>query len=609
MFRPFPAPAAVAMLLLCLLGLHANAAGLDARLDRTKVAEGEAVLLSLRAEGQGNGGPDLAPLARDFDILNRGHSSSFQVINGRSSSSSEWRITLMPKRLGELEIPALRMGKAASRALTLEVVPAAQAAASGEAPPVVVEVEAAPTQPYVQAQVSYTVRVLSRVPLRQPQLSAPDVQEAIVERLGEDKEYETYRDGHNYRVLERRYAIFPQRSGELQIAAPLLSARIVESGKASNGIRQHLFGGRDPFARFDGLLIGDPLAAPGSGGQTRPIRLRGRQISLEVSPQPAGTATPWLPAEEIGLEEHWAPDPPVFRVGEPVTRSIAISARGVAGSQLPDLPLQPQPGVSIYPDKPQIMSRAESGSLLARKLVKAAIVPSMTGTLTLPAIALEWFDTKLGQVRVARLPAREIEVLPGTANGDMPLAGSPTTPDEQSARGYGARGLPAETARAGAQPVTGDDDWWRWIALLFLAAWLLSTVMWWRARSTPGAVPVAPVRKTDVAAVDLRTALRDVERACGDNDARGARQSLLDWAAARWPEDPPGRLEVMVARLPDAARAPLIGLDRALYADQGGVWQGEQSWRQLSPLLKAAVRDAARRNDVTGLPPLYPGGA
>ncbi|MEZ5581408.1 MAG: hypothetical protein R3F37_00205 [Candidatus Competibacteraceae bacterium] len=76
-----------------------------------------------------------------------------------------------------------------------------------------IEVQAEPADPYVQAQVQYTVRLLFAVPLLDGSLDAPQPANAVVERLGDDVSYETQRNGRRYRVIERRYALFAQRSG------------------------------------------------------------------------------------------------------------------------------------------------------------------------------------------------------------------------------------------------------------------------------------------------------------------------------------------------------------------------------------------------------------
>jgi hypothetical protein len=294
-------------LLYLLLGLSlaapALAAGLEAELDRTRIAEGDTLILSLTAPGDALGTPDLGPLAQDFDVLNQSQSSQMRIINGATSRSRQWQLVLAPKRSGRLTIPALSLGGARSQPLTLEVLPAAQAAKLGEARPVLVETEVDTKLPYVQGQVVYLVRILSRVPLRQASLTDPKAGDALVERLGADRSSTTQRDGQRYQVIERRYALFPQHSGPLTIEAPVLAAAIPDQGGRRPGARDRAFG-RDPFADMDAFFGKDPFADLGGLlEQTRPVQVRGQDLTLTVRPQPDGTPSPWLPADSLQLTE------------------------------------------------------------------------------------------------------------------------------------------------------------------------------------------------------------------------------------------------------------------------------------------------------------------
>jgi hypothetical protein len=602
-----------------LFSLDAIGAGVDARLDRAKVAEGETVLLTLSTAGEGTGSPDLSPLAEDFDVLNQGQSTRLQIVNGRTSSSREWQIVLAPKRVGQLRVPALDLGGALSEPLTLEVLPAAQAAKTGSPRPVLLEVEVSPDKPYVQGKVIYTVRLLSRLPLRQATLTDPSAGNAIIERLGEDKHYDTDRDGKIYQVIERRYAMFPQHSGELQIDPPLLSAKIPERGQEGPSLRERFFGGRDLFPNFDRIFGSDPFAEMGDiFEQTRPMQLRGRDVTLDVQPQPAGTPTPWLPAESLTLSEVWSPNPPEFRVGEPVTRTITITARGVTAAQLPDLTQHTVPEINVYPDKMQVETRADGDTLVAHKVLKAALVPSTPGRFTLPEIKLNWWDTESDKLQVARLPAREIQVLPGAAGAAAAMS-APKQATTPSTTALESASAPARIETAKATGSTGAwastiqairaTPCWSWLTSAFALAWLISTGLWWRARSTRPAVTVTAGETRTAAQPDAGEALHQFELACRNDDAKSARQALLDWAAARWPDRRLRRLEDLAQRLPPEAARPLSELDRYLYAGSAQSGNGTNAWRQLAPLLRKVAKSADRKAPDTPLPPLYPQGA
>ncbi len=223
-------PAGLFLILLGFLSIaQALAAGLDAQIDRARLAEGESLLLTLSGPGDVWGTPDTAVLARDFAVQNQGQGTSTVMTNGRVTTTREWRFLLTPKASGRFTIPAMRLGELESLPIAVEVLPAAQAAQVGEPPPARLEAELDRDQVYVQGQVIYTLRVLLRPQVQNASLEDTQAEGIQIERLGEDRVTETQRDGLRYRVVERRYALLPQHSGAIEILAPVLSAAVPES--------------------------------------------------------------------------------------------------------------------------------------------------------------------------------------------------------------------------------------------------------------------------------------------------------------------------------------------------------------------------------------------
>lgn len=601
----------LALLVTLLMGVlgsqAAKAAGLEAQLDRLRIGAGETVNLLLSASGDTKGDPELAPLTRDFDLLNRSESSQVQIVNGRTTSKRQWQLLLAPKRSGKLVVPAINLGSAASQPLTLEVLPPGQSP-SGVAQTLMLETSATPQQPYVQGKVIYTVNLLTRVPLSQASLTEPDVENAVIERLGEDEQSVTYRDGVRYQVVSRRYAIFPQVSGAMKIVSPLLEARVNEPNRrGGNDLRDRFFGGQDPFAGMGSVF-----------SSTRPVRLRGEPVELEVQPQPAGAASPWLPAESVSLSETWSPDGAEFRVGEPITRTIVITAQGVSANQLPDLTPQVPDGISVYTDRPQTETRAEGETLVAQKVLKSAYVPSREGSITLPEVTLTWWDTRANQQKVARIASQTIEVQPGVAVSTaatappMPVLEESDATPQLSPSGVAGEAVSKRNSVESASAPPSSSGWlpwpaglWPWLSGFFAIAWLVTLLLWLRVRGHVNALPVSAVVKT--APPDPRVALKQLRKACESGQPRAALSALLAWGQATWPNDSPKRLDQLMRRLPTVAAQQLGQLDRNLYAPDAASWDGKSAWKALEPALREVNRSAERgsSSQVEALPPLY----
>lgn len=430
----------------------------------------------------------------------------------------------------------------------------AGAAAPPAQPPIFIEVQAEPQNPYVQSQVLYTVRVLYTLTLLEGSLEAPALPQAEVERLGEDGAYETVRDGRNYRVIERRYALFPQTSGVLTIPSVQLHGRIRADAGAHLGAVSE---------------------------QIRPIQLSSEPVILEVRPRPPGYAGAyWLPSTGLSLQESWPEQPAVWRVGEPVAWVMTLVAQGLDAAQLPDLSLPENDAVRLYPDRPVAQNRITGQGVVGYREQRLALIPLRAGELRLPEVRLSWWDTTHDREQTATLPARAVTVLPAAPP-------APTPPPEFSL----AAAPPALVGKSA-------DPFWPGVVLLLLGLWLGTLLAWRRAhrRQTPAAV--ADARRSS--ASPGRQALR---QACRANDPAAAAAALLKWAADTWPEPLPRTLLALAERLPGDSAA-VRELDRALYAPAPPAWQGDALWRAVQSGLLQPPPTALPQQDL--LPPLYP---
>lgn len=191
-------------------------ADVQATLDRNTIYDGDTVTLIIEAAGsdQDAGDPDLSALEKDFHILGTSTSRQIQISNGRRSDKQQWRVELDPKHIGEVSIPAIPVGTTSTAPLILRIEEAPTSVADGGEQPVFLqmEIDDSDTNPFVQQQVRLTLRLLYRLPLVEGNFYNPQPQHAVVERLGEDRQYQTTVNGQAYQVIERHYAIFPEKA-------------------------------------------------------------------------------------------------------------------------------------------------------------------------------------------------------------------------------------------------------------------------------------------------------------------------------------------------------------------------------------------------------------
>ena len=551
---------------LALAAVLLNAAGpldaaVQAQLDRNRITEGETVTLTVRTDDpRQNLDTDFSELEKDFEILDRRSETQLSIINGQQTAIVRLLLTLEPRAAGKAVIPTLVFGTDRTQPITVRVDPAPEPE-PGAQPPVFIEVEVVPKEGpyYVHAQLGLIVRVFYRQNLTEAAISQPEPTPAAV-RLMQETPYQAERGGERYRVLERNYAVFPERSGELTIPPMQLSGRLVD--RRSSSVWQPSVRGRR-------------------------IQVESEDLKLTIEPRPAAfSGSDWQPAREYRLTQQVSSGD-TLRVGEPVTRTVMVDAVGLEENMIAEPAWPDVPAVRIYPDQPQGITRDDGQWVLGHKEFRYAVVPETEGDLVLPEIRVQWWDTQADRERTAVLDAYTIQVLPSQlAPPAAPHAGAETlvTPAVPPADGL------------------VNPGYWRWLTMLFALLWLATIAAWAvRAnRARPPAGPPVPENQAE--------ALARLERACHSGDPRKARRALQHWLRERRPMAGDGSVLEFAAGLEDAAlRQCIYDLDACGFrpgsgnAGDGG-WDGRTFWRHFTEWRKRAQQaDAARRPALTDL--------
>ncbi len=598
-------------------------AAVSASLSSNPVYEGDTVVLDIETDGQVSAEPDLSGLKADFDILSNSQSHQVSIINGRRSEKRGWKVVLKPKRVGRLSVPAISVGGEKTRPLKLEVKPIPPEVAKRMAEHLFVETELEPVGhgPYVQQQLRLRVRLYYDIDLLEGELSNPAPNgDVVLERLGEDRRYTDVRAGKRYHVIERTYALFPERSGVLKIPSVTFEGRAASRGnrrRASRGrswMEQFLNGrgipdvfandpffNRDPFS--DGFFAGAPLGDPG-----RRVSAHSKPMTLKVKPRPKTyRGKHWLPAEDLKLTDSWAQNPPQFRVGEPVTRTLVIEAKGLESSQLPQIEIPPMPGMEVYPEQPLNNDQVVGDWVVGRSEQTFAFVPSKAGRQVIPGIRLRWWDVNADKAREAVLPRWEIEVKPG-------VAGAVSSPPKVNKKVPGSAAAVQENKAASAPVAVEHRPWYRnrgWWAWLVLTGALLAAVLAWKWRPA-GREEAAAEEGADIPPGSRQEAVRTaaletLRKACADRDPRAAAHALLTLGRIEWADDPPLDLSQLAVRLAKG-QDEIADLNHALFAShEGGTWDGtalcERFGKGLAPL---KVQSSPAGASAAPLPPLYP---
>lgn len=527
------------MAVLLLVCFVAQAATVTARLDRDNAVVGETVTLILQTNDTKQSlDTDLAALEGDFDVLAQRSETQMSIVNGRKTAYARLVITLEPKRAGNLNIPALKFPGASSLPLTLKV-SVAPVLAAGEPEPVFIEVSVSPDAGpyYVLSQLGLMVRVFYQANLTEAAINPPAPAQASV-RLLDEVPYQAERNGAKYRVLERHYAIFPERSGTLTIPPIQLSGRLIER----------------PSGR---------LWQPAVRG--RRIRVASEPLQLEISPRPDEfTADNWLPARRITLSQKIS-DTETVHVGEPVTRTVILDAVGLEEHMLEEPAWPDMPDTRIYPDQPQGISRDDGKWVLGHKEFRYAIVPESAGELILPEIRLDWWDTVTHRQRTAVLPEHSITVLPSDLSPAAAVL--PAVADVMPGSDIGASG-----GQAGA---AGHAMLWKTATVAFALLWLMTLFYY---RRNPAVTLQAGTNGS--VSLDEKALVKQFRQACQKNDPSSARKDLAQWIRNYAPQPMRGSMRDFGAACGhQALQQGIAELDSSGFTDDGVVaWKGGALW-------------------------------
>lgn len=582
MVRWTPLPISLFFLCLFLYSTSSHAADFSIQVDRHPIPLNESFRLIFETEDSVDGSPDFQPLEQDFEILGKQQSSNLQLINGKRTLKTIWTLTLLAKKSGPHTIPAIAFGDDYSPERIIVVTEPEPIKPGQKTTDLFLEVDATPTETTVQAQIIYTVRFfrsvnISTASLTEPELSAND---AVVEKLGDDKKYETTRQGKRHLVVERRYAIFPQKSGHLTIAPVRLE---VQTGQQSN--------------RFFNSLFDDPF---GQRGQSK--RILSKSIELNINPIPSSFQnSSWLPAHRIQLTEKWSETPPQFKIGEPITRTLTLMADGLTSAQLPEIVKSQHSnptlsGLKQYPDQPTLNDQKESSGIIGIRQEKIALIPTHAGTITLPALEIPWWDTDSKTRQIARLPERTLIIPPLPKDKSTSLTPLPVAPQIQKAP------TPKTAAKDQPKPSLSFYDSYGFILTLFLAfGWAATALTWWIKRDN--VQQSIQTQKKELKPEKPEKWYTILKQACSKNDTEMCRSSLLSWAQLTWPEQTINTLNDLHQLNIQPLWSEVDRLNQCLFSPTPQTWQGDTLWKAIETCQKE-VRKKPKDSDKI-LPPLY----
>lgn len=456
-------------LLMCLISVSAHAATVYASVSKNKVVKNEVFQLTVVSDQKASGDDlDFRALDQDFFMSRPSFSSSMNIINGSRSNRSEWTVSLAANRLGVVTIPSFELHGAKTQPIAIQVTQDEQAPSSDDLVEVRSQLSRSTLYPNESALLKARL-IIKADPrrLQDPKIAPPTIDGMELKAASEPNQYQTVMDGIQVTIVDQDFRITASQAGDFTLTEPSLQGALIY-GSSYNG-----------------------------GTRILPLKTTPKTYTIHVEPKPADYQGTWLPTSQLTLREQWldSQGKPITgnryatKVGDSITREVTVQVTGLTQEQLPNIHLTYPDSVRVYDEKPQFAT-LDNGDVTMT--LKQVLIPRQTGDITLPKVAMQWWDTVTKAQKTASADGLTLNV----------AAGEPSTVTAST---------PLHAAPAQVQTVTVNDaGFWPYLTALFALLWLLTLGLAWRWKSSSSVTQQAPVSPADLSAyAQLQQALKN----------------------------------------------------------------------------------------------------
>jgi hypothetical protein len=291
----------------------------------------------------------------------------------------------------------------------------------------VVEVE--PDRAVVGQQILYRLRILRRRDVIEldweENLSFPGFRAEWLPGISRGDSVD--RQGESYRVFEERRALFPVRSGALEIPSAGLHCATAEAQERV----------RIPAARVEVAALPAAPQPPGFSGLVGPV-----EAAVTVTPRSVALG------ETVRISVLIQGPANVWEAGSPLSGAFSL------------------PEAELF-RKPRSLARDAGRQLSLRRYFNYDLVPRREGAIRIPEIRIPYYDPKTRGFDQVVLPGSEIRVTPAAAGiadagQGRNASGARLEPEEREAVGGGLGALELAAGLAAAIAVVGFGLLRRW---------------------------------------------------------------------------------------------------------------------------------------------------
>jgi len=298
-------------------------------------------------------------------------------------------------------------------------------------------------QAWLRQQLAWHMTVFSTYPfIGAPHVRLPDFDGFDVLKVDADISGERVMHGRRVFAASWHALLFPRRAGNLRIARPVVSARLLQM------VKTHRFAAGNPNFDAGEKRVHEKIIT----GSERHIRVRALPV-----------VAAHLPVGRLEISSD-IPDPHAY-VAEPLTWSIHLTGKNMRKNDLPDLRkrLALDDSFAAIREKPIVTMHKDKHHTTVEALYRMVLSPSRQGELRLPGMDEPFFNPDNGRVEHVSFAPRILTVLPR----------------RKSARNEGFElGGAGASRHARTRMDVGASVRWKGLAIGMFVLWLLTLAAW-----------------------------------------------------------------------------------------------------------------------------------
>ncbi len=384
-----------------------SAESIQISVDKNQLENGELLKLSIEViDGEDFAKVDLSPLESNFEIISGpSQQTNIQWVNGQMTSIKTLSWTILPKKSGDVIIPALSGYVGDRRFKGKKIKIKVGEISEDKSNEVFIAAEIDKENAYLGEQITLTYKLYKRVDVNIAgidQFQMPNFKGFWVEELFTPQrlQYQSKKiriNGVDYQVANLgQRALFPIASDDHII--PSVKVKVQLEVKKKKRRRDPFF---DPF--FDSFL---------SETKTRILSSKNKNIGIINYPQP-------IPNDFTGAVGQFDLDTKIDRndveVNDGITLTILLNGTGNIGLFSFPEPKFPD-DIEVFPPAENFEKEEFRNQITGKQKWEYILIPRKPGTLIIPETKMSFFDPIEKTWKTIQTKMTEINVIPGKSN-------------------------------------------------------------------------------------------------------------------------------------------------------------------------------------------------